>query len=445
MPTAVIQTLGCRLNQADTALMAEQLRLRGFRILPRGASADLIVINSCTVTGEAARKTRQALRAARRRAPEAFIVLAGCDADVHPDAWGPDSGADLVIPNALKIELARLLPHPLVRPSAPSTAAPISEGGSGGADGFRIPGTGAYPHRTRANLKVQEGCDFFCSFCVVPAARGRPRSRDWDDVLREARELLERGHHELVVTGVNLLLYRDAERERGLAELVEALCRLDGDYRIRLSSVEPGPGLERVIDVMARTPRVCPSLHLPLQYGEDRILRAMNRRYAVAEFAGLVRRAVSRIPELCLGTDVIVGFPGEDDEAFEACRRVLVELPFAYFHVFSYSPRGGTPAAARPGRPDPRLTAERAAVLRELSKAKGRAFAGAFRGRDLVVLPETRTAGGGVTGWSGNYLRVEIPAPDAPLNTLIPCRVTRVLGPRKVAAELCDRRRGSGQ
>ena len=437
MPTASIHTLGCRLNQADAAIMAEVLRRAGYRILGRrDEAADLIVINSCTVTGEAARKTGQALRAARRRAPHAFIVLAGCEVDVHADAWRSESVVDLVIPNALKMELPRLLPDGLVR--SPKPLVRTAKDNSGGRAGFEIPVSGFYPHRTRANLKVQEGCDFFCSFCIVPYARGRPRSRDWDDALREARALIERGHRELVLTGVNLMLYRD--EERGLPELLEALCKLRGAFRIRLSSVEPGPGLERLVNTMAAAPNVCRSLHLPLQYGDDRMLRDMNRRYTTAEFAEFVRYAHDRIPGVCLGTDVIVGFPGEDDASFDACVSCLDGLPLAYFHVFTYSPRDGTPAAARSNRPDGRVTAARCAALRELSNKKGTEFARQFLGDELTVLVEGRTATGGAAGWSDNYLRVEIVdgGTASVSNRFIRCRAGEVLGPRRVTGAVLD-------
>ncbi len=436
MPTAAIFTLGCRLNQADSGMLAELLRRRGFTLVPWGAPAELFVINSCTVTAGAAQKTRQAVRAVRRRFPESFIVVAGCDVDIHGGEWLAESAVDLLVPNRAKPQLAEFLPAALERLERPQPLAAEAPDSSEDPDLFRLPVPAWYPHRTRANLKVQEGCDFFCSYCIVPHARGRPRSRAWDDCLEEARELLRRGHRELVVTGVNLMLYQD--HGRGLPELVEALAALPGEFRVRVSSVEPGPDLPRLLDVLAAHPgRVCRFLHVPLQYGEDTMLAAMNRRGRVADFARFAFEAVERIPGLCLGTDIIVGFPGEDEARFSRCRAALERLPVAYFHVFPYSRRKGTPAAERPGAPPGPIAARRSRILRELSQWKSAEFARSQLGRVVAVLPEGAETPDGITGWSDNYLRVVIPGAGAagPGNPFRFARVESVVEGRRVVGK----------
>ena len=409
--TAAVCTLGCRLNQAESASICDQLHQSGFRIVPWGHAADLLVVNSCTVTAAGAQKTRKAVRSARRRHPDALIVLAGCSADIEGSRWLREGGADLIVPNAGKPRIGQVLPRDLRRPRRPKL---IRLDATPEATPFRQDGTGYYPDRTRANLKIQEGCDYFCSYCVVPYARGRPRSREWDDALREARGLLERGHREIVLSGVNIATYNHGGR--GLAELVAEMASLEGSFRIRLSSVEPGPELGRLLQVMADTPQVCRFLHLPLQYGEDGMLRAMNRRYTVADYAESAELALALVPGICLGSDVIVGFPGETERQFETCRLTIDRLPLAYLHVFRYSAREPTAAARLSGRVDGRVAAARRQQLGELGLRKSQAFAEAHIGRELDVLVEKETREGTFEGLSDNYLRVSLHGNGLPLS-----------------------------
>ena len=421
---ASIYTLGCRLNQADSALMADALRGNGFELVPWGEPADLVVIDSCTVTATATHQSGQALRGARRRCPEAFVVLTGCAATVEPERWQREAAADLILPNAAKTEIVRHLPAGLARPAQPLAAQAVERPGE---TLFTQPGRGLYAERTRANLKVQEGCDGFCSYCIVPHARGAPRSRAWDDALREAGELLACGHRELVLTGVNIAAYADHGRD--LADLLGAVLALGDGFRLRLGSTEPGPVLPRIVDLMARAPRLCRSLHVPLQYAEAGILQAMNRRCGVREFAEFATQAVGRVPGVCLGSDIIVGFPGETEAIFEACYEALSALPLSYLHVFTYSPREGTPAARLPDRVDGRTAGTRQHRLSALSQAKSEAFARRSVGQILEVLTEQRNAAGRLEGWSDNYLRVEIADSDPPAerNQRVNVRIT---GPR---------------
>ena len=429
---ASIFTLGCRLNQAESALIADDLQRHGFELVSWGEPVELAVINSCLVTAAAGQKTRQTLRAACRGNPEAFVVLVGCSAELEADKWQGGEGIDLVVPNQAKTRLSAFLPTHLKR--NPST---VFASAREARDDmlFTEDGCGFYPDRTRANLKIQEGCDFFCSYCIVPYARGKPRSREWQDVLREARELLARGHKEIVLTGVNIACYQD--HGRGLADLLRELAALDGDYRIRLSSTEPCPELARVIDVIRDSDRVCRFLHVPMQYGEDRMLRAMNRRYRVSEYVEFVERAAAEIPGICLGSDIIVGFPGETPEQFEACLTTVQRLPLSYLHIFRYSARPGTPAAKYTGQVHGDTVSSRRQCLRDLADAKAADFSESMLGKRVTMLTETRNDDGRWEGWTDNYLRAELcGAPTAiSENEFVTGEVTAVLSGRKVVCK----------
>jgi len=429
-PRAAVFTLGCRLNQADTALLCDDLQRHGYRIVPWGGTAELLVVNSCTVTAEAAAKTRKAVHSARRRNPEAYVVVVGCDAELDPDAWLADGSADLVVGTLGKTRLSHLLPTDLARPGrAARYESRLPAAGRLGP--FAETGAGFHPSRTRANLKIQEGCDFACSYCIVPRVRGPARSRQWADTLREATELHRRGHQEIVLTGVNIATYKDEGRD--LADLVEALLACGPGFRLRLSSAEPGPVLAKLIPLMAREPRVCRFLHLPLQHGDDRLLAAMNRRYRVADFEALASLASSSVPGLCLGSDVIVGFPGETAEAFEACCEAVRRLPINHLHVFTFSARQGTPAAALPGAVPGDVASARAARLARIGVEKAADFARSQIGQTLGVITERRSPAGTWEGWSDNYLRVEVPdAAGMQPNRLLRVRIDRALGGRRL-------------
>lgn len=434
MPTASILTIGCRLNQAEGALITDSLERAGYAVVSWGTAADLLIVNSCTVTAAAQKKTRKAVRSARKRQPQSCLAVVGCSADVDGQRWLSEGAADWVIPNARKGDIAAIVSVQPMREPTPRLATP--NGAARATEPFTESGTGRYPARTRAHLKVQDGCNFFCSYCIVPSARGAPRSRILDDVVREARELIARGHRELVVTGVNIALYQHLGRD--LIDLLQSLLALDGACRFRLSSVEPGPLLPRLARLMAGNPRLCRSLHVPLQYGEDEILGAMRRRYRVQEYVDGMQAVMAEVPELGWGTDVIVGFPGETAETFRICCEVLRSLPLAYLHVFRYSVRQGTAAAALPNRVSPPIVSARHERITALGRAQGIAFAEANVGRQEVVLGETRDAKTGNTeGWSGNCLRVRIPTSSArpALNEAIPVRIRAAVGPRTVLAE----------
>lgn len=428
---AAVLTLGCRLNQADTALLCDDLAQHGYRLVRWGTPAELLVVNSCTVTAESAAKTRKAVHAARRRCPGAFIVLVGCAAELDAEAWRAEGQADLIVGNVAKTRLSQVLPAALERPRQPGVLLGSLPRREASPAGFAEAGAGRYLERSRANLKVQEGCDFFCSYCIVPQVRGPARSRLWSDALREAAELVRRGHREIVLAGVNIATYSDQGRD--LADLAEALLAQEPSMRLRLGSTEPSPVLPRLIQLMAREPRLCRFLHLPLQYGEDSILRAMNRRYTVAQYADLATLAAASIPGLCLGSDIIVGFPGETESSFQACCETVRRLPINHLHVFSFSAREGTAAAGLPGAVPGDVAAGRAAELARIGLEKAAAFARSQVGQTLQIITEKRTPGGAWQGWSDNYLCLEIPAaPELEANQLLQVCVEAELGGRRL-------------
>ena len=421
MPTFSIHTLGCRLNQADSATVAGDLTAHGYQSIPWGKPSDIAIINSCAVTGVASQKTRQAVRAARKRLPNAFIVLIGCEATVCDIKKYPE--VNLIVPNPKPAPLSQLIAERMSCDCGPFQAA------SGDAnDDFLLSNVSLYDERTRANLKIQDGCNFFCTYCIVPHTRGPARSRNLEDLLREATELIRRGHREIVLTGVNITTYQNSGCN--LADVIERILALGDGFRIRIGSAEPGPVVGQVIDVMSRNPRLCRFLHLPVQYGEDSLLQQMGRHYSTADFERIAMLAAEKVPGLCLGTDVIVGFPGETDETFAACKAFLSRLPFGLLHIFTYSPRPGTPAATMPGRPSKHIAEERSKELLALAVEKAENFAKSQVGKTLDVLIEDENP---LAGWSDNYLHVTVnSATTISRNTILPITITAATGKREV-------------
>lgn len=428
---ASFHTLGCRLNQADSAHLASDLAAHGYSIVPWGEAAEVLVINSCAVTATAVQKTRQLVSQARSRCPLSWIVVCGCAAS-SAELLGEAvrTKIDLLLPNPKPQSLFRLLPaepvHCAHEPVAPLPSQPLAEP-------FVLPGTGIPAGRTRANLKIQDGCNFRCTYCIVPQLRGPARSRDLADILREARELIAAGQRELVLTGVNIATWR-GKGGADLADLCAELLALEGNFRLRLGSTEPGPVLPKLIELMHRDDRICRFLHLPLQYGEDSILRKMARHYNCGQYAELLQQANERLPGVCLGTDLMVGFPGEDDEVFARCLSYLEALPLGLMHVFSYSRRPNTPAAAWPLPPGNAVACREKTIL-ALSAEKTAAFARSQCGKQLRVLLEPGEPL--QHGWSDNYLKVVLPSsPELDYSGFHDCVITGYINDREVKGEV---------
>ena len=395
MPTVSFTTIGCRLNQAESDLMAEDLAGAGVLPVSNGERPDVVVVNTCTVTREATKASRMAIRRAVRDHPGARVVVAGCYAVSDPEEIEAIEGVSAIVGNddkerfvaslAGKPSLAPLLQIGLAKPQVPG--------------------------RVRANLKVQTGCDEWCTFCIIPTTRGPLRSMRADDLVAEARRRAAAGARELVLTGVHLgkYAYDEGGDERELIALLRRLLEIDGVWRLRLSSILSQHLTEEVVDFLAGEPRVCRYLHVPLQAGDPAILKAMNRPYDIEQYVTSVERAQDALDGLALATDVIVGFPGETDEAFERTIDVVRELRFSKLHVFRYSARPGTPAAGMTGEVQPDVKKERSKRLIDLGNEIRTGFLRSHLDRPLEVLVEDEREVDGVTVCSGqtdDYVRV---------------------------------------
>ncbi len=413
--TVAFATLGCRLNQVESQELGALLESRGFRVAGAGEPAHVYVVNTCTVTGKADFSDRQAIRQITRKNPAALLVVTGCYAQTNAEAVARIPGVDLVLGNGDKYRLPELLADLVNRPRLENPKPEIRLGDiAAPRDMPGVPvvrGTG----RTRAFVKIQDGCQHRCAFCIVPAARGPSRSRDPKVVLDQVRALVEAGYREVTLTGVDIGHYGwDLFPRATLAALVRQVAEVPGLRWLRLSSVLPAYFTPELVEVVTTSPVVAPHLHLPLQSGSDRVLRLMRRPYNVAMYRGLVERLTAAIPRLGLGADVIVGHPGETEADFETTVSLVNELPFSYLHVFSYSDRKGTEAARLPGRVPPPVTRERSRRLRALGLEKGLLFRRGMIGerREVLVLAERERGTRRLAGLTSNYVEVVFDGPD---------------------------------
>jgi threonylcarbamoyladenosine tRNA methylthiotransferase MtaB len=394
-----IATLGCKVNHYDSAIIESRLRAQGMERRDFTDVADVYVVNTCTVTDRADSESLRFARRARRLNPNARVIMTGCLAQANPDALARAGEVDAVV------GLGR--PGDLERAAAGANEERVMVSNLRKDRAHIELGAVALSGQTRAFLKVQEGCDQFCSFCIVPTSRGASRSVEPRRVIAAIDELHARGFKEVTLSGVHLGGYgHDLDPAVGLAELLEMIAERSPIRRIRVSSLDPEELSDRIIDILARSDAFCPHLHLPLQSGEDETLRRMRRRYDRNYYRGRVERVLEAMPDAAIGTDVIVGFPGETRAQFESTRGFLESLPLAYFHVFPYSVRSGTTAAKLAGRVAAAEITRRGADIRRIGEAKRAAFARRWCGERLDVLLEECTADGALSGYSRNYIRV---------------------------------------
>lgn len=420
-------TLGCRLNQAETAMFCDAFRKRGYDIREFGEPTEVCVVNTCSVTAHSEARCRNMIRNVLRKHPETFMVVVGCYAEVGLEAIQAIPGVDMIVGTEQKFEVAarveawrashngdglRKCREPIVVHAQMSQAE------------FTLPAVGDFFDHTRANIKIQDGCDFFCSYCIVPYTRGRDRSREFDDIHKEALQLARRGHREIVITGVNIGTY--AYQGKNLLDVVKMFEDLDGVERVRLTSIEPMTIPPGMVEYLASSRKLCHFFHVPIQSGDNTILTRMNRRYTREDFDEFVLRLAACVPDAGMGTDIIVGFPGEGDQEFEHSRQVLEDLPLMYAHVFSFSPRRGTPAAKLPGRVPAETIKQRSEILRQLSAEKRRRFYQTYIGQTVSVLFEQRERNGLFTGYTGNYMKVGVSTPRDLSNTMCDVLITEI-------------------
>lgn len=419
-----IATLGCKVNQYDTATMETQLRGAGHAIVGFEAGADVYIVNSCTVTDRADSESRQLARRARRFNPAARVIMTGCFAQVNPQAAAIPE-VDHVVGLNRPADLLRA-----VRGDMAVVGQRIAADDVRTARQVKTIGAETFTGQTRAFLKIQEGCDLFCTFCIVPFSRGRSRSVPPRQVLEQLQILAARGFQEVVITGVHLGAYGpDLDPPLDLCDLLEMILEEPPVPRIRLSSIDPPEVTPRLLDLLSEAEALCPHLHIPVQAGTDEVLHRMRRKYDTQHLRDLGVEIRRRLPEAAIGTDVIAGFPGETEAQFEEGAALLEALPLTYFHVFPYSRRSGTTAAKLPDHVPTASIKRRARRLRELGERKRAAFAQRFVGQRLAVLVEhAPVRDGWVSGYSRNYQRVEFPGLLALANKEVMVHVARADG-----------------
>ena len=423
MPGYYLENFGCRATQADGAALERQLQARGFGRCESPALADIVVLNTCTVTASADHDARAAIRRAHRENPAGKILVTGCYAQRAPEEIAKLPGVSWVVGNSHK----HLVPEIVSAQSASGTPANFVglETVQLSAPAFTVIGD-IFAHteliaapvfdgesiaeKTRPNLKVQDGCNNRCSFCIIPSVRGQSRSMKMERVLEEANALAAAGYREIVLSGINLGRWgRDLEQSNQRFEnLLRALLEHTDIQKIRISSVEPMDWSDELIALVADSPRVAKHAHVPLQSGSDQILRRMHRKYRPWHYAEKIRKIREAMPDAAIGADVMVGFPGETGELFEESRSFIEHLPFTYLHVFTYSSRPGTASAAMPDQVPVQIARERNRVLRDLAAGKNLAFRKSFLERQLDVITLHASGDGWTEALSDNYLKVSV-------------------------------------
>lgn len=412
-------TLGCKVNSCESAAISERFSQEGFVPAQDGAPADVYIVNSCAVTAMSEKKARQVISRCKRDNPECVTVLCGCFPQAYPEAAGKVAGADIVTGNSAKGAIPELVKKYLSENIRCMKVDPLTRQ-------FDEAAAGADIDRTRAFIKIEDGCDRFCTYCIIPTARGRVRSRTPAEITAQAVKCVESGHKEIVLTGINLGCYGQ-EYGLTLGDAVKAAAE-SGAARIRLGSLEPEMMTAEEIDKLRSVPSLCPHFHLSLQSGCDETLKRMCRRYDAAEYRRVVERLRSAFPGCSITTDIMVGFAGETDEEFRRSMAFAEEMAFAKIHVFPYSMRKGTVAAERSDQVLPQIKTERAHLMEQLSARLEQEFLKKQVGTEKTVLVEKKRSDEYSYGLTDSYFEVRIYGQDIPRHTLARVRITAVRG-----------------
>lgn len=427
MKSISVVTLGCKVNQYDTAAILNKLPRSKYVRVPFPEKADVYVIDTCTVTHKADAESRQYIRRARRANPNGVVIVTGCYAQVSAEELREIKDADYIIGNSHKFsDLLKVIREGETR-SEPKIL--ISDIFKEKKKSFETPGIEFFPGRTRAFLKVQDGCNYACTFCIIPRARGRSRSLPIGEILSRMEKLAEAGYKEIVLTGIHIASY-GSDIGTDFFELVRNIENEKIVKRVRLTSLDPADTGTELVELISGAETICPQFHIALQSGDGSVLRRMRRRYSPESFLALTNLIRETIPDASIGSDIMVGFPGETEDEFLNTYNVAKESPLTYFHVFPYSKRKSTPAASMPAQVHPEMIKERSTLLRELGNRKKTDFYRRFIGRTLPVLVET-----GGKGTTPNYIPVRLPNGGLSIGDEIEATITAV-GPEEVVSSL---------
>jgi len=397
--TSAFYTLGCKLNFSESSTISRQLNKIGFTKNEFNDGADLYVINTCSVTENANKECRRLIRKAKKISPDSFVVITGCFAQLKPKAISEMEGVDMVLGANDKFNLPNLLKDLKNKKEGVIHGCEITD--------LNYTSSFSLEERTRSFLKIQDGCDYPCTYCTIPLARGRSRCDTTENILKNATEIAQNNIKEIVITGVNIGEFRDGKKR--FSDLTKELENVKGIERYRISSIEPNMITDEIIETVKTSKKFMPHFHIPLQSGSDEILGKMKRRYRTDLYKNKVEKIVSEIPEVCIGADVIVGFPGETDELFTSTLNFIKELPISYLHVFSYSERENTLAATFDGVVPKQKRSERSKMLRILSDKLQRAHYQKYLGTTQTSLMEQENKNGFLVGFTDNYIKVKIP------------------------------------
>lgn len=404
MKTVAFITLGCKVNQYETNAMSQKLIEEGYKIVEHTQKADIYIINTCTVTNMSDRKSRQMIRRAKEINPKATIIAVGCYVQVAKKEIENIKEIDLALGNEEKVDIVKYC-NEIIQKNKKEEIADVMQSRK-----FAEFGETSYTEKTRAVIKVQDGCDRFCSYCIIPYARGRVRSREPEHIIKEIKQIANEGIKEVVITGIHIASYgKDFKKDYKLIDLLEEINKIDGIERIRLGSIEPLLITEEFVQRLVKLEKICEQFHLSLQSGCDETLKRMNRRYTTQQFEEIVKRLRKAYDNVNLTTDIIVGFPGETEEEFAKTYKFLEKIKFYKMHIFKYSPRKGTRAEQMPQQIEPQLKEERSKKLIELSDKNEKEYNSKYVGKRVEVLWEEQK-NEIYKGHTKNYVLVEMEA-----------------------------------